>query len=172
MVSWLPALLAVFAAALAAQDIPPPRPPEPPKPAVKEEKPLEEPQPGVIEQKAPGLRRSRTPTPTAGGKEEVPPEEDTSLATENIQYNPLESQKSLTIGNEYYKVGKYRSAASRYKWATAYDDSNVEAWLKLGQASEKLKDMDEARLAYAKYLEAAPTAKNAAEIRRKLEKLK
>ena len=51
-------------------------------------------------------------------------------------------------------------------------DGNAEAWLKLGEVAERLKDSDKAREAYQKYLELASDAKNAAEIRKKVEKLK
>jgi len=52
------------------------------------------------------------------------------------------------------------------------DDSNSEAWLLLGEADQRLKDKNAARDAYKKYLDLAADAKNAADIRKKLEKLK
>jgi tetratricopeptide (TPR) repeat protein len=119
------------------------------------------------------LKRERPkPSVSKNPKEEVPPEEDTSLATENITFNPLEAQKDITVGNQYYKKGNFRAAFNRYRLATRYDDSNTEAWLRLGEASEKVKDAEAEKEAYTKYLAAAPDAKNAAEIRKKLEKLK
>jgi predicted TPR repeat methyltransferase len=46
------------------------------------------------------------------------------------------------------------------------------AWLKLAKADEKLKDTAAARAAYTKNLAVAPEAKDAAETRKKLEKMK
>ena len=46
------------------------------------------------------------------------------------------------------------------------------AWLRLGEVEEKLKAPQAAKDAYTKYLEVASDAKNAAEIRKKLDKLK
>jgi tetratricopeptide (TPR) repeat protein len=110
--------------------------------------------------------------PAPGAKEEVPPEEDASLTTTEYSFNPLQSKKDVAVGNLAYKNGKFRAAEMRYTSATKWNDGNAEAWLKLAQVSERLKDKDKARQAYEKYLEVEPDAKNAAEIRKKLEKLK
>ncbi|SPE41935.1 conserved exported hypothetical protein [Candidatus Sulfopaludibacter sp. SbA3] len=164
MSRWVIAALLACGVSLSAQNISPPKPPEPPPAPT----PAPEPKPT-----ADALKRDRPkPAVSRDPKEEVPPEEDTSLATENIQFNPLEAQNCITIGNGYYRAGKYRPALRRFKLATQYDDSNRDAWLRLGEASEKVKDFESEKEAYTKYLEVAPDAKNAAEIRKKLGKLK
>jgi Tfp pilus assembly protein PilF len=84
----------------------------------------------------------------------------------------LQSKKDVMVGKEYAKRGNLRAAAGRYLDATKWDDSNSEAWLLLGEADEKLKDKNAARDAYKKYLGLASDAKNAAEIRKKLAKLR
>ena len=117
------------------------------------------------------LQKAR-PQPATSDKEEVPPEEDTSLVTTKYSFNPLQSKKDVLVGKEYSKKGNHRAAAGRYREATRWDDSNSEAWLLLGEADEKLKDKNAARDAYKKYIELASDAKNAADIRKKLEKLK
>jgi tetratricopeptide (TPR) repeat protein len=166
MPRWVLAALLVCAAQLSAQNIPPPKPPEPPP------TPAATPTPAPSRPAAEELKRERPKPRPNNPKEEVPPEEDASLVTENIQFNPLEAQKCLTAGNFYFKKGSYRSALGRYKLATRYDDSNGEAWLRLGEAAEKLKDYESEKAAYTRYLAVASDAKNAAEIRKKLEKLK
>ena len=110
--------------------------------------------------------------PSKGAKEEVPPEEDTSLTTTEYSFNPLQSSKDVNVGNLYFKNGKYRAAELRYTSATKWNDGNDEAWLKLGEVAEKLRDKPKARDAYQKYLELASDAKNAGDIRKKVEKLK
>ena len=121
---------------------------------------------------APGQLKTERPQPATSDKEEVPPEEDSSLVTTSYTFNPLQSKKDVLVGKEYAKKGNFRAAARRYLTATKWDDSNSEAWLLLGEADEKLKDKNAARDAYKKYLEVAADAKNVAEIRKKLEKLR
>jgi predicted TPR repeat methyltransferase len=83
----------------------------------------------------------------------------------------LQAQKEIVAGNYYYKKGNYRAASNRYKRAAQFDDSNGEAWLRLGESSEKAKDAQTEKEAYSRYLAVAPEARNAAEIRKKLERL-
>jgi Flp pilus assembly protein TadD len=123
----------------------------------------------------PGQLKKERPKQAASDKEEVPPEEDTSLATDSYSFNPLQSKKDVQVGDEYAKKHNYHAAAGRYRSATKWDDGNPEAWLKLGETEEKLKDAEAARQAYAKYLEVATNSKDsktAAEIRKRMEKLK
>jgi tetratricopeptide (TPR) repeat protein len=106
-------------------------------------------------------------------KNGLPPEEDASAATnKEYGFNPLQAKKEIAVGNQYFKKGSYRSAMGRYTEATKWNSGDSEAWLKLGETEEKLKDTKGAREAYGKYLELASDAKNAEEIRKKLEKLK
>lgn len=116
------------------------------------------------------LKKDRTPA--KGSKYEVPPEEDTEVAPDNYSFNPLLAEKSVRIGNFYFKQGKYRAAEGRFRDATKWNDGYGEAWLRLGEVEEKLKDRKAAKEAYSKYLDVASDAKNAQEIRKKLDKLK
>jgi tetratricopeptide (TPR) repeat protein len=148
MSRWVPLVLLACLAPLGAQQTAPPAPPQ-----------------------KPGELKERKPAATSD-KEEVPPEEDTALAKDDFSFNPLQAAKEIEAGNYYFKKGSFLAAAGRYKNATRFNEGNSEAWLKLGEASEKLKDRRQAHEAYAKYLEVSPEAKNAAEIRKKLAKLK
>jgi tetratricopeptide (TPR) repeat protein len=138
---------------LSAQD--PPKPPEPP--AGKDQPPL---------------KRRGQPSGKAPTKDMAPPEEDKSTATTEYSFNPLQAKKDITVGNQYFKKGSFRAAAGRFSEATKWNEGDTEAWLRLGETEEKLKDHQAAREAYAKYLELAPDAKNAAEIQKKIAKLK
>jgi tetratricopeptide (TPR) repeat protein len=104
-------------------------------------------------------------------KEEEPPEEDESLKPKEYTLNPLEAERNLTAGNFYFKKSNYSAAARRFEEASKWDPGSAEAFLRLGEADEKLRKRDGAREAYTKYLELAPAAKNAAEIKKKLAKL-
>src|SRR4051812_30317603 len=110
--------------------------------------------------------------PATSPKEEVPPEEDTALTTTEYSFNPLQSTKDVNVGNQYYKNKKFRAAEMRYTSATKWNDGNAEAWLRLAEVAERLKDTAKAKQAYEKYLELAADAKNAAGIREKGDKLK
>lgn len=128
------------------------------------------------QQKAPPdqLKKER-PKEATSDKEEIPPEEDASLNTDTYSFNPLQSKKDVGVGDEYAKKHNFHAAAARYRSATKYDDGNLEAWMKLGEAEERLKDKNAARQAYSKYVELATDAKDAktaSEIKKKLEKMK
>ena len=110
--------------------------------------------------------------PQPGAKEEVPPEEDRALANQQYSFNPLQSVKDVGVGDQYFKNRRYRAAELRYTSATKWNDANAEAWLKLGEVEERLKESQKARQAYQKYLDLAADGKRASEIRKRLEKLK
>jgi tetratricopeptide (TPR) repeat protein len=109
---------------------------------------------------------------TQQGDVQLPPEEDAGAVPKQYSFNPLQSKKEVTVGEFYLKKGDARAAAGRFREATKWNDGNADAWLHLAEADEKNKDLKEARDAYQKYLQLAPDAKNASEVRKKLEKLK
>jgi Flp pilus assembly protein TadD len=121
-------------------------------------------------QEKPELKRRDSKTPAK--QEAIPPEEDKSLATHEYGFNPVQAQKEIRTGNYYFRKGSYRAAAGRFAEATKWNSGDPEAWLRLGEAQEKLRDKRAAHDAYEKYLELATDAKNSDDIRKKLEKLK
>ncbi|MBV9504256.1 MAG: tetratricopeptide repeat protein [Acidobacteriia bacterium] len=126
---------------------------------------------GAAPMVADDLKKERPQTPGVT-QEEVPKEEDESLVSKDYSFNPLQAEKEVRVGNFYFKAGKYRAAAFRFREATKWNGNYGEAWLRLGEASEKQKDWKTAKEAYAKYLELSADAKDAGEIRKKLEKMK
>jgi len=100
--------------------------------------------------------------------EENPPEEDESVAPKTYTLNPLESERNVKVGNFYWHRGKYHAAADRYRDATRYNPSSAEAFYKLGEAEEKLKNKDAARVAYQKVMQISPDSKLAQEAKKKL----
>src|SRR5712692_4520822 len=119
-------------------------------------------------QQAPQKKESKPAAP----QEQAPPEEDESLLPKEYSFNPLQASKELKVGNYYFKQGKYRAAALRFLEATRWDGTLVEAFLRLGEAREKQHDRKGAAEAYAKYLELAPDAKDAADVKKRLAKIK
>jgi tetratricopeptide (TPR) repeat protein len=120
----------------------------------------------------PGELQKQRPQTKTSDKDAAPPEEDTSIGATTYSFNPLQAKKDIEIGNEYAKKHSYRAAANRFLSATRYNDGDAEAWLRLGEMDEKLRDKPGAHEAYVKYLELAADAKNVAEIKKRMEKLK
>ncbi len=117
--------------------------------------------------------KNQRPQPPVSDQEEVPREEDESLTTsKEYSFNPLQAKKEIRVGNYYFKKGSYRAAVMRFREATKWNAGDSEAWLRLGEAAEKQKNDKVVKEAYTKYLELATDAKDAPEIRKKLEKLK
>jgi tetratricopeptide (TPR) repeat protein len=121
-------------------------------------------------QDRPTLRKQDTDT--GQGDVQLPPEEDAGAVAKTYSFNPLQSKKEVTVGEFYLKKGDARAAAGRFREATKWNDGNADAWLRLAEAEEKNKDLKAAREAYEKYLQVAPDAKNASEVRKRIEKLK
>lgn len=102
-------------------------------------------------------------------QQQLPPEEDETLKpSRTYDFNPLQAKNELKIGAFYFKKGSMKAAALRFEEATKWDPTNAEAFLRLGEARERMGDKKAAKAAYAKYLDLAPEAKDAAAIRKKL----
>ena len=98
-----------------------------------------------------------------------PPEEDESLRPKEYSFNPLEAQRDLKTGEYYFKKGNFKAAAKRFEEATLYDSNFADAFLRLGDAREKLHDKKGAKAAYRKYVELKPDSKLVPSIRKKLD---
>ncbi len=104
-------------------------------------------------------------------EEDNPPEEDASVAPKVYPFNPLESDRNIKVGNFYMRQGTargYRAALGRFQDATRYNPNSAEAFFRLGEAEEKLKNKDGARAAFEKVMRLAPDSKLAHEARKKL----
>ena len=80
-------------------------------------------------------------TPAApAAQEQEPPEEDANLKPKVYAFNPLQANKELQVGVEYFKKHSYKAAAGRFREATRWNPNLAEAWLRLGEAEEKRKN--------------------------------
>ena len=113
------------------------------------------------------LAQQQTPPPQT---QEPPEEDETLIPKKDYAFNPLEAAKELKTGDFYFKKGKYKAAAGRFREATLWNPGFAEAYFRLGEAQEKLRDKKAAHEAYAKFLDLAPQDKRAAEVRNKLAK--
>jgi tetratricopeptide (TPR) repeat protein len=101
-------------------------------------------------------------------QEQEPPEEDEGLKPKEYTFNPLKAETDFKVGNFYFKKGNYKGAVSRFHEATLWNPNYAEAYLRLAESEEKMKDPKAAHQAYAKYLELAPDSKEAAAVKKKL----
>ena len=106
--------------------------------------------------------------PEQQDQEQEPPEEDPSIAPKTYSFNPLEAEKDVKVGAYYFKKGNYKAATSRFREATLWNPTSAEAFLRLGESEEKLKDKKAAREAYEKFIALAPDDKQAEAIKKKL----
>lgn len=98
-----------------------------------------------------------------------PPEEDEALIRgKEYEFNPLQAQKEIKIGNYYMKKGSFRAASGRFLEASLWDPTNPEAVFRLGEAKEKLGDRKAMAAAWTKFLELAPDDKRAPLLKKKL----
>ena len=102
-------------------------------------------------------------------KPQEPPEEDESLKPKEYGFNPVQALSDIKVGLFYFKKGRFLAASKRFEEATKWDPNSAEAYLRLGEAKEKLKDPAGAKAAYAKYLEIVPDSKLAPALRKKME---
>jgi tetratricopeptide (TPR) repeat protein len=116
-------------------------------------------------------QQPKQPAPPAPApQEQEPPEEDESVKPEVFEFNPLQAVKEIDVGNQHVKKGKYSAAAYRFKRATMFDPGSADAFLKLGEADEKLHKFADARAAYTKYFEMAKDAKEVDAIKKRMAK--
>lgn len=120
-----------------------------------------------------GRGRAQTGQQSTPSPQQVPdadslPEEDESEAPEKFVLNPLESERNIRIGNYYWHKGNTRAALGRYERATRYNPNSAEAFYKVAEAEDKLKNKDAARLALKKVIDLSPDSKLGREAKKKL----
>ncbi len=114
--------------------------------------------------------QAQKPQPAAPPDEANPPEEDESLIPEKVPLNPMEAERSIRVGTFYMHKGKWRAALQRFELATKYNPSSADAFFKVGEAEEKLKNNDAAKIAFEKVVHLAPNTKLAQEAQKKIAK--
>ena len=128
--------------------------------------------PMVVGAQTPATPQQPAPKQAEPPDETNPPEEDESVAPKKYVLNPLEAKRNIEVGNFYWKKGDYRGALDRYRDATHYNPSSAEAFLRVGEAEEKLHNADKAKTAFEKVIKLAPDSKFAAEAKKKLGSIK
>jgi tetratricopeptide (TPR) repeat protein len=139
------AISTIHAATAQQQTIPPPPPPEQTKP------------------------QDTTPSQSAQPpSEDNPPEEDDNEKPKVYTFNPIQSESEIKVGLFYMHKSSWRAAAKRFDEATKWNPNSAEAFFRLGEAREKLKEKDAARTAYQKVVMLSPDSKEGKEAKKKL----
>jgi len=110
--------------------------------------------------------KPKTPPPPKQQEVQEPPEEDESLKPKEYAFNPLQAEKDINIGNWYFKRHNYRAALNRYQEASKWNPGLAEAYLRIGEAAEKMHEKTTAKQAYLKYIELAPDSKEAEQLKK------
>jgi tetratricopeptide (TPR) repeat protein len=97
-----------------------------------------------------------------------PPEEDESLTAKEYVFNPLQAEKEIKAGEFYAKKGNQKAAATRFREATKWDPTSANAFMRLAETLEKMKDTEGASKAYQKVVELDGDGKLGERARKKL----
>jgi tetratricopeptide (TPR) repeat protein len=110
----------------------------------------------------------KAPASPQAPDEDNPPEEDEGEKPKVYSFNPIQAKNEIDAGNVYWHKGSYRGAARRYEEATKWNPGMAEAFFRLGEAREKLKEKDAARAAFTRVVQLAADSKWGHEAKRKL----
>jgi tetratricopeptide (TPR) repeat protein len=103
---------------------------------------------------------------------EAPPEqfpdglidEDEDLFLEKqYAFNPIQAKKEVKVGKFYAKKGNHRAAAGRYLEATRWNPNFSDAYWRLAQSRDKLKQASLALEAYRKFVRLESAGKRVGE---------
>jgi tetratricopeptide (TPR) repeat protein len=86
-------------------------------------------------------------------------------------FNPIQARKEFKIGGFYAKKGNHRAASARFLEATKWDPGYAEAYWRLGNSREELKQYNLAIEAYRKYLQLEPGGKVSKEAQKRASRL-
>ncbi len=101
-------------------------------------------------------------------QEQEPPEEDESLKPKEYSFQSIESRERFQSWQLLFQERQLQRRDQPLSEATLWNPNFAEAYLRLGDSEEKIKDPKGAHEAYAKYLELAPDSKEAASVKKKL----
>ena len=98
-------------------------------------------------------------------------EDEEFLAPTDYVFNPIQAKYELKVGNHYAKKGSHRAAVGRYIEATRWNPSFADAYLKLAQSREKLKQPAQAVEAYKTFLGLEDSGARATQARKRIAEL-
>ncbi len=96
---------------------------------------------------------------------------DEPVADKPKEHDPILSEKSIKIGDYYFKRKNYVAAIQRYLEAIEYEPESTAAYEALGRAYEKNDQNPKALEVYRDFLRKNPDSPKASEFRMKIAKL-
>jgi tetratricopeptide (TPR) repeat protein len=103
-------------------------------------------------------------TAVAEGKEEAEVSKETP-------FNPLEAEKSIKVGDFYFKKKNYLAAIQRYIEALQYHPNSIKGYEALGKAYEKQKSFDKALEIYRDFIRKNPSSPKVPEFQARVTQL-
>jgi tetratricopeptide (TPR) repeat protein len=103
-------------------------------------------------------------TAVAEGKEEAE-------ASKEKPFNPLEAEKSIKVGDFYFKKKNYLAAIQRYLEALQYQPNLIKGYEALGRAYEKQKSFDKAVEIYKDFILKNPSSPKVPEFQARVSEL-
>jgi tetratricopeptide (TPR) repeat protein len=120
---------------------------------------------------SPDQNPDQTPDQTQAPKRDLPPGVSSSQSDSGLSLpgsepsapmnDPVRAKKDIDVGEFYLKKGDYQGALLRYKEATTYDPTNVDAIFGLAETQQMLKNNAEAARNYQLYLDVVPSGPRA-----------
>jgi tetratricopeptide (TPR) repeat protein len=92
--------------------------------------------------------------------------------TEMHSWDPHKAQKSVEVGDYYFKQHNYGAALSRYCEALSYKPNDAVSNFRIAEALDKLGDLAEAQAYYQAYLKILPGGPLAGQCRKALDRIK
>ena len=86
-------------------------------------------------------------------------------------FNPIQARKEFKIGGFYAKKNNHRAASARFLEATKWDPTYAEAYWRLGNSREELRQYNLAIEAYRKYIQLEPDGKESKDARKRVSRL-
>jgi tetratricopeptide (TPR) repeat protein len=103
-------------------------------------------------------------TAVAEGKEEAE-------VSKEKPFNPLEAEKSIKVGDFYFKKKNYLAAIQRYLEALQYQPNLLKGYEALGRAYEKQKSFDKAVEIYKDFIRKNPSSPKVPEFQARVTQL-
>jgi tetratricopeptide (TPR) repeat protein len=119
--------------------------------------------PAVWSQARPNRPALIRDTDKAEGKDEA--------ASKEKSYNPMEAEKSVKVGNFYFKKKNYAAAIQRYLEALEYQPSLIVAYEALARAYEKNGNNEKALQVYRDCIQKNPSSTKVSEFQSRISRL-
>jgi tetratricopeptide (TPR) repeat protein len=126
---------------------------------------------GILTAALPAFPQSHTKKPALIRDTDTAEGKDEAEAAKEKPFNPLEADRSLKIGDYYFKRKNYDAAIQRYMEALEYQPNRFDAYEALGRAYEKQGAPEKALRVYQDFVQKFPDSPRAKEFKEKAAKL-